>query len=45
VLASHSLVLKITVLVVMLVTAPVILYHLIEAPMIKLGSRWANAIL
>jgi peptidoglycan/LPS O-acetylase OafA/YrhL len=44
VLASHSLVLKITVLVVMLVTAPVILYHLIEAPM-KLGSRWANAIL
>jgi peptidoglycan/LPS O-acetylase OafA/YrhL len=41
VLASHSLVLKIPLLVVMLATVPVILYHLIEAPMIKLGTRCA----
>jgi peptidoglycan/LPS O-acetylase OafA/YrhL len=44
VLASHSLVLKIPLLVVMLATVPVILYQVIEAPMIRLGSRWANAI-
>lgn len=44
VLASHSLVLKIPFLVVTLVTAPVILYHVIEAPLIKSGNRWANAI-
>jgi hypothetical protein len=34
-------VLKIPLLVVMVAAVPAILYHLIEAPMIKLGTRCA----
>ena len=41
VLASHSLMVKIPVLVVMLVALPVLLYHAIEKPMIGVGVRLA----
>ena len=40
-LASHSLALRILVLVVMLISLPVLLYHAIEKPMIKVGVRLA----
>ncbi len=42
VLASHSLALKIPVLVAMLVALPVLLYHAIEKPMIGVGVRLAR---
>jgi peptidoglycan/LPS O-acetylase OafA/YrhL len=42
VLASHSLALKVPVLVVMLVAVPVLLYHAIEKPMIGVGVRVAG---
>jgi len=41
VLASHSLAVKIPVLVAMLVALPVLLYHAIEKPMIGVGGRLA----
>jgi len=44
VLATHSLVVKIPVLVVMLVALPVLLYHAIEKPMIGVGVRLAGRI-
>lgn len=40
-LASRSLALRIPVLVVMLVSLPIFLYHAIERPMIKVGVRLA----
>jgi peptidoglycan/LPS O-acetylase OafA/YrhL len=42
VLATHSLAVKIPVLVVMLVALPVLLYHAIEKPMIGVGVRLAG---
>ncbi len=41
-LASRSLLVKIPVLVVMLVALPVLLYHFIEKPMIRVGARLAT---
>jgi peptidoglycan/LPS O-acetylase OafA/YrhL len=41
-LAAHSLALRIFVLVAMLISLPVLLYHLIEKPMIKVGVRLAT---
>ncbi len=40
-LAGHSLALRISLLVAMLITLPVLLYHAIERPMIKRGVRVA----
>ena len=42
ILRSHSLLLRIPIFLLMLVIPPLLLYHFVEEPMIKLGSRLAR---